>query len=198
MKIFRRFSLKLVCAVMAAIALGGSIEPLTNELLVNKPSQVVLAKKKSKKIRWAKPKATVYLDLNHNTDLISATNEAIATWNDTGAFTFKKTKNKKKANIVISPTYSPYSTYAGYTWFNYYIRNHILYFAKVELNTYFLQNFSPYDYSYDRVVNTVEHELGHAIGLKHTKGHSVMYYKGSTYPIQPIDIKHVKKLYHKK
>ena len=45
---------------------------------------------------------------------------------------------------------------------------------------------------------TCAHELGHAIGLDHNNGVSVMYPKGSVYTIQPGDIKAVQKLYKEK
>lgn len=67
--------------------------------------------------------------------------------------------------------------------------------ATVNLNRYYLQN-EWYGYSYNRIINTAEHELGHAIGLNHTNNVSVMYPKGSIYTIQPQDIKTVKKIYH--
>lgn len=38
----------------------------------------------------------------------------------------------------------------------------------VRLNRYYLLN-SQYGYSYERIVNTAEHELGHAIGLEHNE-----------------------------
>lgn len=119
----------------------------------------------------------------------------ILTWNDTGAFTFVKTKNKKNADITVEQVYSPNTNYAGYTTFHYYVKSGLLFSADTKLNTYYLDNFSSYNYSYERVVNTVEHELGHAIGLKHNNGQSVMYPTGSIYPIQDIDIQNVKKLY---
>ena len=66
--------------------------------------------------------------------------------------------------------------------------------ATVSLNSYYLLNPS-YGYNNGRIVNTVEHELGHAIGLGHKDGISVMYPQGSFYTIQPSDVQDVKKLY---
>ena len=69
--------------------------------------------------------------------------------------------------------------------------------ADVHLNRYYLQN-EWYGYSNNRIVNTAEHELGHAIGLNHTNSVSVMYPKGSIYTFQPQDIQNVRKIYHEK
>lgn len=211
MKNIQHFLNKLVLALFTVIAVNGSFELLNNSISLNNSCQIVYAKKtkkvklakKTKKVkastewRWQKPEATVYLDLDGNKNLLSASDEAIKAWNNTGAFTFVKTDNKKNADIVVEQIYNPNSDYAGYTTFHYYLKNGILFSADTKLNTYYLDNFSTYNYSYQRVVNTVEHELGHAIGLKHNTNQSVMYPTGSIYPIQSLDIQNVKKLYKK-
>lgn len=146
---------------------------------------------------WEKPEASVYINLENNPTLRSATMDAINVWNRTGAFTFKQTNDKKTAQIVVNAISESDTSAAGetYTTFN-PVTKHLMH-AKVDLNSFYLQNIW-YGYSNNRIVNTVEHELGHAIGLSHTNGVSVMYPKGSFYTIQPVDIRAVKKLYNEK
>ncbi|GHN45096.1 hypothetical protein ME804_03610 [Lactobacillus delbrueckii] len=145
--------------------------------------------------RWPKATAKVYIGVKQ-TDLYNATVNAMAAWNQTGAFTFKQTKNKKNAQIVVVAT-SKNNGAAGLTTYQYLSHTNRLYSAQVALNTYYLEN-DYYNYTQARIVNTVEHELGHAIGLDHRTGVTVMYPTGSIYTIQPKDIKLVKKIYKSK
>lgn len=145
--------------------------------------------------RWPKATAKVYIGVKQ-TDLYNATVNAMAVWNQTGAFTFKQTKNKKKARIVVVAN-SKNNGAAGLTTYKYLSHTNRLYSARVALNTYYLEN-DYYNYTQARIVNTVEHELGHAIGLDHRTGVTVMYPTGSIYTIQPKDVKLVKKIYKSK
>ncbi|RVU70677.1 MULTISPECIES: matrixin family metalloprotease [Lactobacillus] len=151
--------------------------------------------KKAVTDRWSKPEATIYVDLNNNHLLRSATLDAISLWNRTGAFTFKQVNNAKAAQIIVKAVDESNTSAAGETSTSYNLATGHLLKATVNLNRFYLQNVF-YGYSYNRVVNTAEHELGHAIGLSHNNGVSVMYPKGSFYTIQPIDIEAVKKLYN--
>lgn len=146
-----------------------------------------------KNSRWTKPSATVYIDLS-NPVLRSATDSAIAQWNQTRAFTFYKTSNKKEADIVVSTINEQKDGAAGLTNNKMDATTGYLIHADVQLNTGYLLNPS-YGYSQQRIINTAEHELGHAIGLAHTNSPSVMQPAGSFYSIQPIDVQAVKKLY---
>lgn len=144
---------------------------------------------------WSHPEAKVYVDIADNVQLRSAAIDAMSAWNRTGAFTFQQVDNKKDAQIIINTVDNSDTNAAGETATTYNPATGHLLKATVHLNRYYLQN-EWYGYSNNRIVNTAEHELGHAIGLNHTKDVSVMYPKGSIYTIQPQDIKAVKKIYH--
>ncbi|MEB3363853.1 hypothetical protein SDC49_09225 [Lactobacillus sp. R2/2] len=49
-----------------------------------------------------KPKASVYIDLEDNQELISATNDAIEAWNKTDAFIFTKASSRKKPILLLN------------------------------------------------------------------------------------------------
>ncbi|WEV71044.1 matrixin family metalloprotease [Lactobacillus sp. ESL0785] len=209
MKKLLHFLRKLSCALVAALALSSLATPLNNS--PSAPMQIVLAKKSAKKhaaksirkiatnqgkdCHWPKKTAKVYIDLDNDEELIAATNDAITAWNNTDTFALVPTNNRKKAQIIIEPMFDPDTDAAGQTGIKYNPKTKVIYTADIQLNVYYLQNFL-YNYSYQRVVNTVEHELGHAIGLNHNKEKSVMYPAGSLYPIEPVDIANVKKIYH--
>ena len=146
---------------------------------------------------WSKPEANVYVDIKNDLQLRSAAIDAMNAWNRTGAFTFYQTYDKSRAQIVISTVDDSDTNAAGETATTYNPSTGHLLKADVHLNRYYLQN-EWYGYSNNRIVNTAEHELGHAIGLNHTNSVSVMYPKGSIYTIQPQDIQNVRKIYHEK
>ena len=146
--------------------------------------------------QWTSTTATLYLDLDNQT-LDQATRDAIQAWNDTGAFTFKITTNRQKADVVITTMNDSSNGAAGLTKMNINSVTHYFVNGKMYLNQAYL--LSPeYNYSYQQIVNTAEHELGHVIGLSHTDEISVMQPAGSLYSIQQLDIDNVKQLYNEK
>lgn len=143
--------------------------------------------------RWATNQATIYVNTN-NPQLDAAANSAIQAWNQTGAFTFKRVDNQSKADIVVTTMNRSDSNAAGLTKTSSNSLTRKFMHATVYLNTYYLSDPS-YGYSQERIVNTAEHELGHAIGLDHTNSVSVMQPAGSFYTIQPTDVQAVQTLY---
>lgn len=143
--------------------------------------------------RWTNKSASIYIDLN-NPVLKNATNTAIQQWNQTGAFTFKPTTNRNNANIIVKAISENNNGAAGLTEMEVNTLTGYFEHATVELNANYLLN-PAYGYSQQRIVNTAEHELGHAIGLQHNNGQSVMQPAGSFYPIQPVDIQNVRTIY---
>lgn len=143
--------------------------------------------------RWPHASATVYVDLS-NPVLRSAAESALSQWNRTGAFTFKQINDKSKADITITAINENNDNAAGLTNSTTNAMTGYITHADVQLNAGYLLDPS-YGYSQQRVINTAEHELGHAIGLQHNNGTSVMQPAGSFFKIQPADVAAVRKLY---
>lgn len=143
--------------------------------------------------RWPTNQATVYVGTGNST-LDGATNSAIAAWNRTGAFNFKTTTDRSRADIVVQAMNNNQTAAAGLTQTSFNQLTGRLAHADVYLNAAYLTDPN-YGYSQQRIVNTAEHELGHAIGLDHTNNTSVMQPVGSFYTIQPVDVQSVNHLY---
>lgn len=146
--------------------------------------------------RWTHRSATIFINMQ-NATFQQAMVEAVNAWNQTGAFKFIVVKNQKQADLVATSSNNRDDQAAGLAEMNensltgYFTDGHIY------LNKAYLLN-PAYGYSHKRIVNTAEHELGHAIGLSHSNGQSVMQPSGSFYPIQNNDIQAVKQIYSKK
>ena len=143
--------------------------------------------------RWAQASATVYIDTANET-FRSAYQEAINSWNQTGAFTFQIISDKDKADIVATEMNDGSVSAAGEAESQTNLLTKRFTHMTVRLNSYYLLD-RRYGYSHERIVNTAAHELGHAIGLDHNEEESVMQSAGSFYSIQPTDIQAVKDLY---
>ena len=143
--------------------------------------------------RWDQPSATIYIDTNNET-FRSAYQEAINSWNQTGAFTFQIINDKEEADIIATEMNDGSVSAAGEAESKTNLLTNRFTHVTVRLNSYYLLD-RRYGYSHERIVNTAAHELGHAIGLDHNEEESVMQSAGSFYSIQPADIQAVKDLY---
>ena len=168
------------------LGVGQNVRDLTKQLSDNHVHQ-------ASGVRWNTASATVYIDTQDET-FRSAYQEAIRTWNQTGAFTFQIVNDKNQANIVATEMNSSTVSAAGEAESKTNLLTKRFTNVTVRLNRYYLLN-SQYSYSYERIVNTAEHELGHAIGLEHNEEKSVMQSVGSFYGIQAVDVQAVKELY---
>lgn len=144
--------------------------------------------------RWSNRQATVYLKSTDET-LRLAYQEAIAQWNATGVFTFVLVDQESTADIIATDMSDANTKAAGLADTQTNSLTNYLVHADVYLNSYFLLN-EDYGYSFERIVNTASHELGHAIGLAHNDSQdSVMQSAGSYFGIQASDIEAVNALY---
>ncbi|TWT11988.1 M57 family metalloprotease [Streptococcus sp. sy004] len=145
-------------------------------------------------VRWSKPQATIYIQSTDPT-LVSAYQTAIANWNSTGAFTFTLTNDEQTADIIARDDMDANTQAAGVAETKLNALTKRIVYADIRLNAYYLLN-DTYGYTFERVVNTAEHELGHAIGLSHNDAEvSVMQSSGSNYSIQATDVNSLVELY---
>ena len=144
--------------------------------------------------KWSKAQATIYIDSQMDATFQKAYLEAIANWNQTGAFNFELVTEPDQADIFATEMNDGSTAVAGEAESQTNLLTKQLISVTVRLNHYYLSNPN-YGYSYDRIMHTAEHELGHAIGLEHTNEVSVMQPAGSYYGIQAQDVKEVQELY---
>lgn len=144
--------------------------------------------------RWNQASATVFIDPMIDRTFQEAYEEAIANWNQTGVFQFELVDDERQADIVTTDMNDGTVSAAGQAQSKSNLLTNRFMSVTVQLNSYYLLN-PRYGYSYRRIVNTAEHELGHAIGLDHNEEQSVMQSAGSYYSIQPQDIAAVESLY---
>ena len=143
---------------------------------------------------WYQATEKVYLDPEMDDTFTRAYEEALESWNQTGAFTFQLVTSEEKADILLTEMDDSTVSAAGEAESQTNVLTNRFKRVTVRLNRYYLLN-KQYNYSHQRIVNTAEHELGHAIGLDHTEEESVMQAAGSFYSIQERDIEAVRQLY---
>lgn len=203
---------KFLLKAMAAVLL---MTPVTGNL-VARNANVVFAQTKSLKVKnIKKPVRTVYLKMKPKSFLYKTMKQAMKAWNNTGAFTFKQVKRQREANVVVTDLKRKDIPMPGIT----FVKDDALHIGRkasklnpvINLNPAFLnktyvrkmlQNSNIPENQTDLALNRwtlaiCEHELGHAMGLKHYKGKraSVMR-ENPGVPIQPVDVQNARRLYH--
>ena len=203
---------KFLLKAMAAVLL---MTPVTGNL-VARNANVVFAQTKSLKVKnIKKPVRTVYLKMKPKSFLYKTMKQVMKAWNNTGAFTFKQVKRQKDANIVVTDIKRKDIPMPGIV----FVKDDVLHIGSkasklnpvINLNPAFLNKSyvrkqlkasgipeDQTDLAFSRWTLAIcEHELGHAIGLKHYKGAKPSVMKENPgLPIQPVDVQNVRKLYH--
>lgn len=102
-----------------------------------------------------------HLDYDGNSKYMSYADTAAFTWNSHKSGVIRKDSIWVIQDLYISDVYRVDGS-TGVTYSN----------GKIELNTYYLDKCT-----YSQILNTVTHEIGHALGLAHSPSKlSVMYY----------------------
>lgn len=159
--------------------------------------------------RYEQPTAKYYIRKGTPQSYRIIINQAITNWNNTHAFTWVRSKTKVPTTIGVTNSNQGFwkgNHYAGVTLNLTKTKNvndHTFQTgAKITLNPRVMANMR---YTYNQQLLTVEHELGHAMGLKHNHERDSIMYPNDTYynslnpnQIGPSDISGVQTLYNEK
>lgn len=166
-----------------AVLIGLGLTPMLNANATTTPIT---------RSRWPKPRVTyVIKGSRYYQNVYKA---AIKSWNAKSRFKFVAgTKAHHQVTLSTSTgTRGAYYHLSGITYMTGYPNGYYTK-ARVLLLT---RNLSKYHYSYSNRIHVAEHELGHVIGLKHSKAkNSVMNKDDRYYGISKADVAAVKLRY---
>lgn len=175
-------------------------------------------------ITWTHRQITVYLSkkINENSEARNGVLSAMIEWNSKiyPFLTFVETNNYHQADIIIDEHSLNKDSQHIKNGHNLHLKQNHNYvlglttpkksFKKLSyqkeqiqldiptIEAMYLSSHNPnnqYDHLHTRIMSVTEHELGHAIGLNHTKTpNSIMRVNGD-FPLSPIDINAVRMLY---
>lgn len=155
---------------LAAITLATTGIGVTSAMNVNPQAQTVQAASyiPTEGVRWDSPTATVYIG-TRNATIRRAAKRAIKNWNRTGTFDFELTSKRKNADIYIYTKRFAHRV-IGQCPYEYDSDN------KITHATVYIDPRVTREYGFSGDVATIEHELGHAIGLDHSAqgSHDIM------------------------
>lgn len=156
----KKHYLRLFLSLSTVLLMVASyIAPPVTEIVRQIPRQVQKVKVESNQPRWPSTDINVYIDDGIRKQYKTAYKLAIKNWNKANVIDFHIVKTKADANITLTQHNST-DDYSGITYTS--TANDTLTDATVYFNDTKVQNSD-----LASLITIAEHELGHAIGLKH-------------------------------
>ena len=156
----KKHYLRLSLSLLTVLLMGASyIAPPVTEIVRHIPIQVQKVRVEANQPRWPSTDINVYIDDGILKQYKTAYHIALKNWNKAKVVDFHIVSNRADANITLTQ-HNSNEDYSGITYTS--TANDTLTDATVYFNDTKVQNSD-----LASLVTIAEHELGHAIGLKH-------------------------------